>query len=301
MTNASERTGFAGAPASDISVARRFSLKAGWFSENPDKAWGEKFFLTFVPVFLIYNAIVIKMQWLNVGNFWHVTQNLAMWIPYCILLPAYLRRNSGVPWYKSYWFKFNVYMAVWIFFATYFHTEYFFQLLGFHYKFPHVTLNYDSYLVGPNEATALADAKKVPIGMYFNAIAFFIVYHTIAVVAMRRVKNTLVGLSPTIQSIGWVIIVAAAAWFFGWAEPRFYNTNPEAAAVTWYDDINAMLKVGAYFYALYFIVSFPNVFRLDERADDTWTIRRTIVEACFVSMVTLFLLDLWGWFYGPIA
>ena len=273
-----------------------------WFSTNPDKAWGEKFFLSFVPVFLIYNAIMIKMNWLNVGNFWHVTQNLAMWIPYCLVQPAILRRNSGVAWHDSYWFKFNVYMGTFVFFVTYFHTEYFFQILGFRYNIPNVTLNYDSYLVGPNEATALAEHKKVPVGMYFNAIAFFIVYHSLAVVAMRRIRNTLTGLNAVVQKAGWVVIVAAAAWFFGWAEPRFYNTNPEAAQITWYVNIDAMLKYGAFFYALYFIVSFPNIFRLDENpAQPRWTISRCMLEASAVSMISMLLLDLWGWFIGPIA
>jgi cycloeucalenol cycloisomerase len=63
-----------------------------------------------------------------------------------------------------------------------------------------------------------------------------------------------------------------------------------------------MLKYGALCYSLYFIVSFPNVFRLDETCENPpWTISRTILEACAVSMISLFLLDLWGWFVGPIA
>ncbi len=62
--------------------------QAHWFSTNPDKAWGEKFFLTFVPVFFIYNAVVQSMGWLDVGNFWHITQNILMWVPYCVILPA---------------------------------------------------------------------------------------------------------------------------------------------------------------------------------------------------------------------
>ncbi len=69
-----------------------------WLSHNPDKAWGEKFFITFVPVFLLYNAGIQKMGWLDVGTGWHVTQNLLMWLPYCLLLPWWLRRESGVPW-----------------------------------------------------------------------------------------------------------------------------------------------------------------------------------------------------------
>ena len=54
-------------------TSTRVSSRRRWFSENPDKAWGEKFFLTFVPVFFGYNALVQSMGWLDVGNFWHVT------------------------------------------------------------------------------------------------------------------------------------------------------------------------------------------------------------------------------------
>src|SRR3546814_6408957 len=94
-----------------------------------------------------------------------------MWIPYCVLLPWWLRRNSGVPWRQSYWFKYNVYMFVYVFFATYFHTEYFFEVLGIRYHFPHVTWYFDLALLGPDEATALATYRKGPPSLYFNAIA----------------------------------------------------------------------------------------------------------------------------------
>jgi hypothetical protein len=162
---------------------------SAWLSDNPDKAWGEKLFLSFIPVFVIYNAVIQSMGWLDAGTFWHVVQNAAMWFPYCVVLPAWLRRSSGVPWSQSYWFKLNLYMAVWVFFATYYHTEYFFELLGLRYRFPSVHAYFDSALVGPNEATAAAEWKKVPVGMYLNSIAFFIVYHSAAVVSMRRVRR----------------------------------------------------------------------------------------------------------------
>ena len=47
-----------------------------WFSRNPDKAWAEKFYLGFIPVFFAYNAVVQRMGWLDVGTGWHVVQNL---------------------------------------------------------------------------------------------------------------------------------------------------------------------------------------------------------------------------------
>lgn len=273
-----------------------------WFSKNPDKAWGEKFFLAFVPVFCVYNYAILASGLLDVGNFWHLMQNLAMWLPFCVLLPAWLRRHSGVPWQRSYWFKYNVYMFVYVFFATYFHTEYFFDVLGIRYHFPQVSWYFDSALLGPDEATALASYRKVPVGMYFNAIAFFIVYHSIAVVLMRRVRTMTLAAAAWLRALLWALTVAVAAYFFAWAETYFYvGVSDLSRANVWYVDIPRMLSLGSVCYALYFIVSFPNVYRLDEDAAQPWTIGRTVIEASAVSMIVLLLLDLFTWVVGPIA
>jgi len=276
-------------------------LPGYWFSRNKDKAWAEKFYLAFIPVFFGYNALIQKMGWLDVGDFWHVTQNLLMWVPYCLLLPLLLRRHSGVPWRQSYWFKFNLYMFVYVFFATYFHTEYFFKTLGIRYRFPHVTLYLDSALVGPDEATAMQNFEKVPLGMYFNAIAFFIVYHTTAVICMRRVKSMTAAAPQALRLLLWMATVAATAYFFAWAETFLY-VNSSARANVWYVDMPRMLSLGSACYALYFIVSFPNVFRLDEEPEgQRWPLSRCVIEASFVSMVVLLLLDAFTWVVGPIA
>jgi len=130
---------------------RQRGLPGYWFSRNSDKAWAEKFFLLFLPVFVVINGTIMSQGWLDVGNGWNLVQNLLMWVPYCLLLPAWLRRNSGIAWHRSYWFKFNVYMFVYVFFATYFHTEYFFSTLGIRYHFPQVSWYLDSALLGPPE------------------------------------------------------------------------------------------------------------------------------------------------------
>jgi cycloeucalenol cycloisomerase len=276
------------------------SSRPHWFSKNPDKAWGEKFFLSFVPVFFVYNAVIQGMGWLDVGDGWHLAQNLGMWLPYCVLLPAWLRRHSGVHWSESYWFKLNLYMVFWVFWATYFHTEYFFEVLGLRYRFPEVTLYFDSALVGPDESTALAEFKKVPPGMYLNAIAFFIVYHTMAIVCMRRVRTMTFAWSRFAQRLAWAAIVLVTALFFAWAETRLYITKAAAANV-WYVDLGRMLRWGSVFYAMYFVVSFPNLYRMDEEMSQArWTLGRTVIEAGFVAITSMTLLDLWAGFLGPI-
>ena len=63
-----------------------------------------------------------------------------------------------------------------------------------------------------------------------------------------------------------------------------------------------MLRWGSVFYAMYFVVSFPNVYRLDEETSEArWGLGRTVVEASFVSITSLLLLDLWAGFLGPIV
>ncbi|MBJ22617.1 MAG: hypothetical protein GY910_18615 [bacterium] len=275
--------------------------RARWFSPNPDKAWAEKFFLTFVPVFFIYNGVIQWLGWLDTNTFWHVAQNFCMWVPYCILLPAWLRRDSAVAWQDSYWFKFNLYMFVFVFFVTYFHTEYFFDVLGLRYRFDDVSLYFDAALVGPDEATAAAEYKKVPLGMYLNAVAFFIVYHTVAIVCMRRVRSITLGWLTPVRRIAWIVIVTLSALFFAWAETRLYITQAASGNV-WYVDLDAMLAWGSVFYSMYFLVSFPNLFRMDEEMSDSrWSLSRACLEASAAGAISLLLIDLWAGFLGPIV
>jgi cycloeucalenol cycloisomerase len=275
-------------------------MRGYWFSRNPDRAWAEKFYLTFVPFFFIYNVVMQKMGWVSTGNFWNVTQNLLMWLPYCVILPFFLRRNSGIPFHESYWFKFQLWIFVFMFFATYFHTEWFFSVLGIRYDFPNVSWYLDSRLCGPDEATALANHEKIPPSMYLNGLAFFTVYHTAACVAMRRVRSTTTGMSAGFRWVSWIVIVAVTSWFFAYAETFFY-IQPAVAHTVYYMDKARMLQIGTWCYALYFIVSFPNVYRLDEPPGEKWTLSRSVIEAGFVSMVTLLLIDLFAWVVGPIV
>ena len=62
-------------------------------------------------------------------------------------------------------------------------------------------------------------------------------------------------------------------------------------ANVWYVDLERMLAYGSWFYALYFVVSFPVVYRLDE-GTGRWPLSRVVIEASAVGMLTLFLIDL---------
>lgn len=270
-----------------------------WFSLNEDKAWAERFYLWFIPVFLLYNAIIQKMGWLDTTTFWHIIQNLGMWLPYCILLPLFLRRHSNIPWHQSYWFKANLFIFWWSFIASYFHTEYFFQILGIRYNFPDVGLYFDSALIGPNELTALAQHKKVPLGMYLNTIAFFLVYHNSAVIFMRRLRTMAIDWPVSTRTLLWCMTVAFTAVFWAWAETAAYITD-DAAGNVWYENLDNMLLYGSLYYSLYFIVSFPVFFRLDE-SSERWSLSRVLIEASAVGMLTMLLIDFASQIMEPLA
>ena len=174
-------------------------------------------------------------------------------------------------------------------------------MLGLRYNFPGVTLYLDSALLGPEDAVAKAEHMKIPPSMYLNAIAFFIVYHSSAIVLMRRVRTMTLTATPWIRHLLWVVTVAVTAFFFAWAETFFY-VNEAVKQHVWYVDMARMLSIGSVCYMLYFLVSFPNIYRMDEEeTGERWSISRSIIEAGFVSMVTLLLLDGFAWVYGPIT
>jgi cycloeucalenol cycloisomerase len=284
----------ANATYNDVSVeARTFTATRKWFSANDDKAWAEKFYLTFIPVFFAYNALIQGMGWLDVGNFWHFTQNFLMWFPYCVMLPWYLRRKQPIPFFKQWWFKFQLYLVTFVFFMTYFNTEYFFKALGMRYNFPQVTWYFDSAYLGPDQATALDEDQRIPIGMYLNAIAFFVVYHIAAIIVIRRLYGLFPSRSRLTQIATFLVAAWATALFFAWAESYFYMTA-SASGNVWYINLPWQLQVGSWFYMLYFICSFPNIYGLDESPNQQpWSLRRVATEAAAISMLVLLLCDLW--------
>ena len=84
------------------------SVAAGghWFSRNPSKVWGEKFFLAYSVWWMLGMGILMKA---GVNGLWgDVALNLAMLIILApaLAVPALVRDESslGRPWWRTYWF-----------------------------------------------------------------------------------------------------------------------------------------------------------------------------------------------------
>lgn len=61
-----------------------------------------------------------------------------------------------------------------------------------------------------------------------------------------------------------------------------------------------MYTLGSLFYAIYFFVSFPMFFRMDESPRHRWTLAAAFVDALAAGMAVTCLLDFWRLTLGAI-
>jgi len=260
-----------------------------WFSDNPSKAWGEKFFLAYSPLWMGLMASVMGFGLTDeIGEWGFMAIGIAVAAP-LIMVPALTRdeRPIGRRWYQTYWFKANLYIAVFNFAANYFGSEYFFDVLGMVYDYPMIELNFDATLVGSGE-------QNVPVIMYLLTQAYFLTYHTTAVVVLRRIRTS--GLP--IGAVLWPVLLFVVAYFWAWMETRAM-ANPWIESQFYYKDMERMLAYGSLFYSLYFIASFPIFYYLDEGRDTNWSLKKTASAALSASMIMLFFLDFAAAVFGP--
>ena len=275
---------------------RSFSEGRKWLSDNDDKAWGERLYLWFIPVFFILTGISSKSGLGHTGNLWNFWLGVMVWLPYCVILPLWLRRGQPLPFWKQWWFKFQIYMGVIVFILSYFGTEYFFEVLGMRYHYSGVSWYLDSALLGPDQASALAADKRVPLGMYPLTMAFFTLYHCAAIVLVRRVVRA-AGLGAGGRRMAYALAMLAMACFFAFAETALFMSAPSTTA--WYEDLMTMLTIGTVFYSIDFIFTFPSIYRLDEdRTRAPWSTSRIVIEAAAAAMGALLLADFWALAFG---
>ena len=253
-----------------------------WFSENPSKAWGEKFFLAYSPFWMLGMAVLMIT---GRGAVWgDVALNLAILalLAPAFAVPALVRDETSIGrrWYQTYWLKLNLWIGIFAVIGSYFGSEYFFDVLGMIYNYPQLHWRLDSTLLGSGE-------QSVPLIMYGSAHYYFLTYHTCAVLVMRRVRTSRLYAG----ALMWPALVLATAYAFAWAE-TFFMTGGSIAEQFAYKDLQRMLRWGSLFYACYFVVSFPMVYRLEEGRDECWPLSRVAIEALAAGMLVLVVLDL---------
>ena len=269
---------------------RQIAARPRWLAENADKAWGEKFFLLYTPLWIGQVALATVLGWSTrlseAGLLLHAA---LVWAP--LLVVPWLWRvsaRSGLRWYQSYWFKANVYIALFSLLGNYFGSEYFFDVLGMVYKYPQLHLTFDAALVGSGR-------QSVPLIMYLLTPAYFMTYHTTAVVALRRLRTAW----PRGAALVFPLAVGALAYGWAWLE-TFAMANPLLREVFYYHRLERMLTYGSAVYACFFITSFPIFYFLDETESARWSLKQTVAAALAAAMLTFWLLDLLTHVIGSI-
>ena len=89
------------------------------------------------------------------------------------------------------------------------------------------------------------------------------------------------------------------AYLWAWIETRAM-ANPLIESQFYYRDMGRMLTYGSFFYAIYFVASFPIFYHLDEKQEANWTLVTTVGAAAAAGLFMLLMLDLAAMIFGPI-
>ena len=207
------------------------------------------------------------------------TENEYMYLCVSLALPFLLQPfvypfdgEKNLPFWMRYSFKANVWIAIFSFVGNYWYTQYFYSVLKASYSFPSHRLN------------------DVPIALYFATHFYFVTYHTFSNLMLRKIETTY---EPSIaRTLFFWAVVLAFSYFTAFMETLTISSFPYYC----FQDKAMMYRVGSAFYGIYFIVSFPTFYRLDEKVNvaagsPPYTLYQTVYDAMGCSMIVLLLLD----------
>ena len=246
-----------------------------WLAESPSKRFGEKAVLVYTPVWMLCMVAIVWTRWYETfGPHEYIGVGVALVTP--ILLIPLLFKEKSVPFCSRYIVKANVYIAILSYIGNHFYTHYFYNVLGMRY-------------IGP-----LAEGiqiNRVPLSMFLMTHVYFISYHVLVNPLLRAVSGALpenrVG-QFIVSAIVTVVLALLTAAGETWTISSFpYYTYP---------DYYSMMTTGSVFYSLFFVVTFPMFFRIDE--ESCWSLGRTVLEALAAMMMVLVCADWWRLLVG---
>jgi len=203
-----------------------------------------------------------------------------------VVIPAIwnTRSTDNLSWWRRYWFKLNLWIAIVVFFGTYLGTAYFFDLMGMRYTFD-VRWNLSSNVVGQNR-------QQVPLFMYPLTHAYFMTYF----VGLLEAERLLRPRWPS-GGAGQSLLVMFLSYALAYTE-TFFMASPLLSDFFAYASRERMLKLGSLGYASYFVVGLPMARRIDR--EENWKLQRVVIEALATCMMIMLLLEVWSNVIGPL-
>jgi len=254
-----------------------------WLSSNPSKRWTEVFFLVYSPFWILWALCVLVPLELYeyCGDWGYMLIGTSAALP-CVILPWFFetKADKEKPWHQRYWVKANVWIAIFSYIGNYFWTHYFYRVLGASYTFKSFRLN------------------DVPICLYLMTHAYFCFYHALSNVLLRRMRNAFGESHALLRNTMMGLVVVALSVATAYGETLSIAHFPYYTFV----DRSRMYTVGSLFYAIYFFVSFPMFFRIDEYPRvRKWSLVDCVWDSLAAGMLVTILLDLWRISVGGIV
>ncbi|CAD5334512.1 unnamed protein product [Arabidopsis thaliana] len=238
-----------------------------WLAPNPSKRWGELFFLFYTPFWLtLCLGIVVPYKlYETFTELEYLLLALVSAVP-AFVIPMLLvgKADRSLCWKDRYWVKANLWIIVFSYVGNYFWTHYFFKVLGASYTFPSWKMN------------------NVPHTTFFLTHVCFLFYHVASNITLRRLRHSTADLPDSLKWCFEAAWILALSYFIAYLETIAIANFPYYEFV----DRSAMYRVGCLFYAIYFIVSFPMFFRMDEKSNE-WDLSRVAVDALGAAMLCI--------------
>jgi cycloeucalenol cycloisomerase len=229
--------------------------RSALFSENPGKRAAERWYLLYTPIWgavaglVMTTGLGVRWSQQDYGDLAFLLFGLAVWLG--VLGGGYAFRapeDAGRRWWQLYHTKFQLWMFVFAVLGNYF-TEYFYEVLHLQYGFE-----------------TRWNLNRVPLFLYFVTVAYFSTYGTLINIFRRFTSSRLPADAPA-----WLrrLTFLPACFAVAGLETAL-NANPFMKSLFCYDDLGLVLGFGTFVYGLWFVVTAPLWFPIDEaRGADT--------------------------------
>ena len=270
--------------SSTLSAQHGDATSSTWFSSNPAKAGGERFFLLYAVAWIALMAVIVGTRafvWFAPEHY--LVVGLVIAVP-CVLLPIAFppAGEAHLPLTQRYTFKNNVWVAIVTFSALWIWQIYFYKVLCTRYTF----------------SEGVYRVNNVPVALFLITQGYFTLYHAASDMVLRAFARRF----PRAPLVAHLVNLLAYCCVVAFAE-TFTIQNFE------YYDIHdrwAMYTYGTAFYALYFVFTFPMHLGIDEEADTEsqppqWPLSRVVINAFAACGMVTVALELWRVSIGAIV
>ncbi|HBZ69396.1 MAG TPA: hypothetical protein DEP35_06555 [Deltaproteobacteria bacterium] len=242
------------------------------FSENAGKRAAERWYLIYTPVWggaaglVMTSGLGVRWSREPWGDVAFFLFGLLIWMG--VFVGGYFFRASedvNRPWYRLYHTKFQIWMLLFAFLGNYF-TEYFYEVLHMQYGFE-----------------TKWNVNNVPFFLYMVTVAYFSTYGVLINLFCRFTRSLLPASMPP-----WVRVTSyLPACFVVAGLETALNANPWMKSLFCYDDMPFMLWFGTLMYGMWFVVTAPLWFPIDEERGVDTPLRSVCLSALAGFMLVI--------------